>query len=60
MVFPISRFLCMDPVQNDLKLLGVKPLEPDHYNIHTPQLPKDGTKQAIVDKSWGASFCCKE
>ena len=32
----------MDPVQNDLKLLGVKPLEPDDYNIHTPPLPRDG------------------
>ena len=38
----ISRFLSMDPVQNDLKLLGVKPLEPDDYNIHTPPLPMDG------------------
>ena len=32
----------MDPVQNDLKLLGVKPLEPEDYNIHTPPLPRDG------------------
>ena len=32
----------MDPVQNDLKLLGVKPLDPEDYNIHTPPLPKDG------------------
>ena len=36
------RFMSMDPVQNDLKLLGVKPLEPDDYNIHTPPLPREG------------------
>ena len=57
---PIFRFLSMDPVQNDLKLLGVKPLEPDDYNIHTPPLPKGGNTQARVDKSRGASFCYKE
>ena len=34
--------MSMDPVQNDLKLLGVKPLDPEDYNIHTPPLPKDG------------------
>jgi len=39
---PQPRFLSMDPVQNDLKILGVKPLDPDDYNIHTPPLPKDG------------------
>jgi len=36
------RFMSMDPVQNDLKLLGVKPPEPDDYNIHIPPLPKEG------------------
>ena len=40
----------MDPVQNDLKLLGVKPMEPDDYNIHTPPLPKDGKEQAQVQQ----------
>ena len=46
----ISRFQSMDPVQNDRKLLGVKPLEPDHYNIHNPPLPKDGKDDLILSK----------
>ena len=32
----------MDPIQNDLNLLGVKPVEPGVYNIHTPPLPTTG------------------
>ena len=37
----------MDPVQSDLNLLGVKPVEPGVYNIHTPPLPKNGKKWTI-------------
>ena len=32
----------MDPVQTDLKRLGVKPLAPGDYNIHTPPFPGPG------------------
>ena len=30
----------MDPVQNDLNLLGIKQANGDGYNIHIPPLPR--------------------
>ena len=36
------RFISLDPVQADLKILRVKPEKPGVYNIHTPPLPKNG------------------
>ena len=38
----LSRYLWMDPVQNDLNQLGVKPSDPADYNIHIPPLPREG------------------
>ena len=32
----------MDPVQNDLNLLGIKQAYHDGYNIHIPPLPREG------------------
>jgi hypothetical protein len=34
--------MSMDPVQSDLRLLGVVPETADNYNIHTPPLPLQG------------------
>jgi len=37
-----NRMMSMDPVQSDLRLLGVVPDTADLYNIHTPPLPPTG------------------
>jgi len=37
-----NRMMSMDPVQSDLRLLGVVPDTADLYNIHTPPLPPSG------------------
>ena len=38
----------MDPVQNDLNLLGIKQANGDGYNIHIPPLPMEGNHQTII------------
>ena len=38
----------MDPVQNDLNLLGIKQANGDGYNIHIPPLPREGKHQNSI------------
>ena len=48
----------MDPVQTDLKRLGVKPSEEGDYNIHTPPFP--GTSKWTCICLQSECFCLTE
>ena len=39
LIIPSLRLVSMDPVQSDLKRLGVKPSDLTKYNIHMPPFP---------------------
>ena len=64
MIF-LHRFLSMDPVQNDLNLLGIKQANGDGYNIHIPPLPKDGKHLTSIIRGgviaiFAAYYCWSE
>ena len=39
LTLPYLSLVSMDPVQSDLKRLGVKPADLNNYNIHMPPFP---------------------
>ena len=54
----VRMMISMDPVQTDLKRLGVKPSEEGDYNIHTPPFP--GTSKWTCICLQSECFCLTE
>ena len=60
LIIPCLRLVSMDPVQSDLKRLGVKPSDLNKYNIHMPPFPGLGLYslgwEVILEITFGLQY----